>query len=153
MFTVFTLPAYVAKKRHGYRWNRPHNMNQANLLEATTSNLMRPGSSSSPDGNASAMTEELGQSGYAFPDYKLKKVMDDATKTPLVLVACGAFSPVTYLHLRMSEMVADYVRQNTDFEVVGEYLSPVSDAYKKKGLANAKHRFAILRYHSELMVG
>jgi hypothetical protein len=25
----------------------------------------------------------------------------DETKTPLVIVACGSYSPITYLHLRM----------------------------------------------------
>ena len=57
-----------------------------------------------------------------------------------MLVACGSFSPVTYLHLRMFEMARDYVRQNTDFEIVGGYLSPVSDMYKKPGLLSAQHR-------------
>lgn len=64
-------------------------------------------------------------------------------KTPLVLVACGSFSPITYLHLRMFEMASDYVRFNTEFEVMGGYLSPVSDAYKKKGLAPAEHRVSM----------
>jgi nicotinamide mononucleotide adenylyltransferase len=40
----------------------------------------------------------------------------------------------------MFEMAKDYVRQNTDFEIVGGYLSPVSDQYKKPGLLNAHHR-------------
>jgi nicotinamide mononucleotide adenylyltransferase len=40
----------------------------------------------------------------------------------------------------MFEMAKDYVRQNTDFEVVGGYLSPVSDMYKKPGLLSATHR-------------
>ena len=79
---------------------------------------------------------------YVFPEHRLKQVMDDATKTPLLLVACGSFSPITYLHLRMFEMAADYVRFSTDFEIIGGYLSPVSDAYKKAGLASAQHRLA-----------
>ncbi|KAI8840227.1 hypothetical protein BC829DRAFT_426080 [Chytridium lagenaria] len=33
--------------------------------------------------------------------------MMDESKTPLVLVACGSYSPVTYLHLRMFEMAKD----------------------------------------------
>jgi nicotinamide mononucleotide adenylyltransferase len=78
---------------------------------------------------------------YSFPDRKLKKTLDDSSKTPLVLIACGSFSPITYLHLRMFEMVADHAKFNTEFEVVGGYLSPVSDAYKKKGLATAEHRY------------
>ncbi|CAZ84078.1 unnamed protein product [Tuber melanosporum] len=39
-------------------------------------------------------------------------------------------------------MAVDYVRQNMSdtYEVVGGYLSPVSDRYNKAGLANATHR-------------
>lgn len=77
---------------------------------------------------------------YAFPEQRLKKVMDDPEKTPLLLVACGSFSPITYLHLRMFEMASDYVKFSTDFELIGGYLSPVSDAYRKAGLASAEHR-------------
>ncbi|KAG6828533.1 hypothetical protein H0H92_007661 [Tricholoma furcatifolium] len=77
---------------------------------------------------------------YSFPHHRLATVLRDPNKTPLVLVACGSFSPVTYLHLRMFEMAKDYVRQNTNYEIVGGYLSPVSDMYKKPGLLNASHR-------------
>jgi nicotinamide mononucleotide adenylyltransferase len=57
-----------------------------------------------------------------------------------VLIGCGSFSPITYLHLRMFEMARDYCQFNTSFEVIGGYLSPVGDAYKKAGLASAHHR-------------
>jgi hypothetical protein len=77
---------------------------------------------------------------YSFPSHRLSSILRDPQKTPLVLVACGSFSPVTYLHLRMFEMAQDYVRQNTDYEIVGGYLSPVSDMYKKPGLLSATHR-------------
>ncbi|RJE18095.1 nicotinamide mononucleotide [Aspergillus sclerotialis] len=80
---------------------------------------------------------------YTFPELRLKRTMDDPEKTPLLLVACGSFSPITYLHLRMFEMAADYVRFSTDFEMIGGYLSPVSDAYRKAGLASAEHRIAM----------
>ncbi|THH19189.1 hypothetical protein EW146_g1931 [Bondarzewia mesenterica] len=40
----------------------------------------------------------------------------------------------------MFEMAVDYVRQNTDFEIVAGYLSPVSDQYKKPGLLSGAHR-------------
>ena len=79
--------------------------------------------------------------GYTFPADRLKPVMDDPSKTPLLLVACGSFSPITFLHLRMFIMVRDYVKFSTDFEIVGGYLSPVSDAYKKAGLASSEHRY------------
>ena len=77
---------------------------------------------------------------YLFPHSKLRRVLRDKTKTPLLLVACGSFSPPTFLHLRMFEIASDYVRDNTDFEVVGGYMSPVSDAYKKDGLEKADSR-------------
>jgi len=78
--------------------------------------------------------------GYAFPTHRLSRTLRNPEKQPIVLVACGSFSPVTYLHLRMFEMAKDYVRQSTDFEIVGGYLSPVSDQYKKPGLLAASHR-------------
>lgn len=86
---------------------------------------------------------------YNFPDARLKKKMDDPSKTPLLLVGCGSFSPITLLHLRMFAMAGDYVRNNTEFEVVGGYLSPVSDAYKKQGLAPAEHRYSLSRFGAE----
>lgn len=77
---------------------------------------------------------------YEFPTHRLKTVMEDPSKTPLLLVACGSFSPITYLHLRMFEMAADFVKFSTKFELIGGYLSPVSEAYRKAGLASAAHR-------------
>lgn len=77
---------------------------------------------------------------YRFPHAKMRRVLKDKTKTPLILVACGSFSPPTFLHLRMFELAADYVKERTDFEVVGGYFSPVSDAYKKNGLEKADAR-------------
>lgn len=75
-----------------------------------------------------------------FPHHRLRHVQSDPARAPIILVACGSFSPVTNLHLRMFEMAADYCKFHTDFEVMGGYFSPVSDAYKKKGLADATHR-------------
>lgn len=77
---------------------------------------------------------------YNFTAHRLNRTLRNPEKQPVVLVACGSFSPVTYLHLRMFEMAKDYIRQNTDFEIVGGYLSPVSDQYKKPGLLAANYR-------------
>ena len=114
-------------------------------MENTTSNMAESGVSSLNESRAESHTasNSNSSSNYTFPDGKLKKVMHDSSKTPLVLVVFGAFSPLTYLHLRMCEMVNDHVKRETDFEVVGEYLSPVADAYNKKGLASAKHRSVV----------
>ena len=86
---------------------------------------------------------------YRFPSHRLKRQQECHEKTPLVFVACGSFSPITYLHLRMFEMASDYVHFNTEFEVMGGYLSPVSDAYEKKGLAPAEHRINMCRLAAE----
>jgi len=77
---------------------------------------------------------------YSFPHEKLKRRQTQEGKTPLVLVACGSFNPITYLHLRMFEMASDYIHCHTEFEVVGGYLSPVSDAYKKPELVSGHDR-------------
>ncbi|CUS14542.1 unnamed protein product [Tuber aestivum] len=79
-------------------------------------------------------------SEYTFPSHRLRALRDGG-KMPLVLVACGSFSPITHMHLRMFEMAVDHVKQGmSEFEVVGGYLSPVSDRYNKAGLASAAHR-------------
>ncbi len=62
---------------------------------------------------------------YTFPYSKLKRRTTQASADPLVLVACGSFSPVTLLHVEMFQMAAHYVQRNTNFEIVGNYLSPV----------------------------
>lgn len=77
---------------------------------------------------------------YAFPTHRLKKKLESSNKIPLVIVACGSFSPITYLHLRMFEMAMDSINEQTRYEVVGGYFSPVSDYYKKNGLAKSTHR-------------
>ncbi|KAL7418127.1 hypothetical protein BDY24DRAFT_374163 [Mrakia frigida] len=107
------------------------------------------------DGEADAEDQEdldlvpnLGDSGkfldgsgpYRFPKHRLKGAWEDTTKTPLVIVACGSFSPPTYLHLRMFEMAKDQIVEEGAYEILGGYYSPVSDHYKKSGLAPAVHR-------------
>jgi nicotinamide mononucleotide adenylyltransferase len=82
---------------------------------------------------------------YRFPTQRLQLRNVEAGKTPLVLCACGSFSPTTYLHLRMFSLAYDYVKTNTDFVVIGAYLSPVGDAYKKAGLAPAHNRIDMAR--------
>jgi nicotinamide mononucleotide adenylyltransferase len=49
--------------------------------------------------------------------------MAQANKIPLVLVACGSFSPLTVLHMQVLEMTERYVTKSTNLEVVGSYLS------------------------------
>jgi nicotinamide mononucleotide adenylyltransferase len=66
--------------------------------------------------------------------------MRNESKIPLVIVACGSFSPPTYLHLRIFEMAKDQVIESGKYELLGGYYSPVSDYYKKEGLAKATHR-------------
>ncbi|KAH6611148.1 nicotinamide-nucleotide adenylyltransferase 2 [Trichoderma cornu-damae] len=79
--------------------------------------------------------------GYAFPRQNLKRRLTRPDRVPLVLVACGSFSPVTTLHLQMFELAEKYVKQrDPGFEIVGNYMSPCSDAYQKASLAPAHHR-------------
>ncbi|KAK0345222.1 Nicotinamide/nicotinic acid mononucleotide adenylyltransferase 1 [Friedmanniomyces endolithicus] len=89
---------------------------------------------------ADNITGDMTLADYTFPHARLRRRITSPDRTPLVLIACGSFSPITFLHLRMFEMAADYARFNTEFEVVGAYLSCVGDAYKKTGLVKAEHR-------------
>ncbi|KAK8045304.1 nicotinamide/nicotinic acid mononucleotide adenylyltransferase [Apiospora rasikravindrae] len=95
--------------------------------------------SSSAD-SPSSPTTTMSLENYHFPTSRLQTGHIEPGKTPLVLVACGSFSPITFLHLRMFSLAHDYVKSNTNFTVIGTYLSPVGDAYKKVGLAPAHHR-------------
>lgn len=80
------------------------------------------------------------QADYAFPRHRLPTKMRDESKTPLIIVACGSFSPPTYLHLRIFEMAKDQIIESGKYELLAGYYSPVSDYYKKEGLAKATHR-------------
>lgn len=117
-----------------------------NLKNVLPNGRLAPGETPA-DNDTSETLQAKFLPSYALPDGKLKTTIDDSSKTPLLLVACGSFSPITYLHLRMFDMVADHAKFNTDFEVIGGYFSPVSDAYKKKGLASAEHRYAFSKPH------
>ncbi|PWZ01295.1 Nucleotidylyl transferase [Testicularia cyperi] len=77
---------------------------------------------------------------YRFPRHRLPTKMRDESRIPLVIVACGSFSPPTYLHLRIFEMAKDQVNESGKYELMAGYYSPVSDYYKKEGLAKATHR-------------
>ncbi|KAG9245385.1 hypothetical protein BJ878DRAFT_21224 [Calycina marina] len=101
--------------------------------------------------NAAPQTAVMQSStNYSFPQHRLRRTQNDPIKTPLVLVACGSFSPITYLHLRMFEMAADFAKFNTNFEILGGFLSPVGDAYKKAGLATAQHRLRMCELATDL---
>ncbi|XP_006873148.1 PREDICTED: nicotinamide mononucleotide adenylyltransferase 1 [Chrysochloris asiatica] len=66
--------------------------------------------------------------------------MENSEKTEVVLVACGSFNPITNMHLRLFELAKDYMNGTGKYRVVRGIISPVGDAYKKKGLIPAHHR-------------
>jgi hypothetical protein len=63
----------------------------------------------------------------------------------VVLLLCGSFSPITNLHLRMLELARDCLQRHSRFSVVRGIISPVHDAYGKKGLVGGHHRLAMCR--------
>ncbi|XP_006885831.1 PREDICTED: nicotinamide mononucleotide adenylyltransferase 1 [Elephantulus edwardii] len=66
--------------------------------------------------------------------------MEKSEKTEVVLLACGSFNPITNMHLRLFELAKDYLNGTGKYKVVKGIISPVGDAYKKKGLIPAHHR-------------
>jgi nicotinamide mononucleotide adenylyltransferase len=76
--------------------------------------------------------------GYAFPIEKLKE--PHPGKNAVVLVSCGSFNPPTNLHLQLLEGTKDYLEQTQNTDVILGVMSPVHDAYGKKGLLPIHHR-------------
>ncbi|CAL1539673.1 unnamed protein product [Lymnaea stagnalis] len=68
-----------------------------------------------------------------------------ASPTKIVLLGCGSYNPVTNMHLRMFELAKDALNKTGRYQVISGFMSPVSDAYKKKDLVPAKHRCEMLR--------
>ncbi|XP_012890885.1 PREDICTED: nicotinamide/nicotinic acid mononucleotide adenylyltransferase 1 isoform X1 [Dipodomys ordii] len=66
--------------------------------------------------------------------------MDKSEKTDVVLLACGSFNPITNMHLRLFELARDFMNGTGKYRVIKGIISPVGDAYKKKGLIPAHHR-------------
>ncbi|XP_051894965.1 nicotinamide/nicotinic acid mononucleotide adenylyltransferase 1 [Pristis pectinata] len=64
--------------------------------------------------------------------------------TEVVLLACGSFNPITNMHLRMFELARDYLHETGKYTVIKGIISPVGDAYKKKGLVEACHRVTMI---------
>lgn len=65
-------------------------------------------------------------------------------KEYVVIVSAGSFNPPTYMHLRMFELARDSLNSE-GYCVIGAYISPVNDAYKKAGLVSAEHRIHMCR--------
>ncbi|KDO59108.1 hypothetical protein CISIN_1g026289mg [Citrus sinensis] len=74
-----------------------------------------------------------------LPLEKLSLESKTQGKTYVVLVATGSFNPPTFMHLRMFELARDTLNSE-GYCVIGGYMSPVNDAYKKRGLISAEHR-------------
>lgn len=90
-----------------------------------------------------------GVNNYVFPTEKLVTTQIKDELEPLVIVACGSFSPITYLHLRIFEMTLDDISKKKHYQVIGGYFSPVSSKYKKEGLISSQHRVEMCRIACE----
>ncbi|XP_017273091.1 nicotinamide/nicotinic acid mononucleotide adenylyltransferase 1 [Kryptolebias marmoratus] len=75
--------------------------------------------------------------------------MEGQNLTKVVLLACGSFNPITNMHLRMFELARDHLEDTGQYNVVKGIISPVGDAYKKKGLIEARHRVEMTRLATE----
>ncbi|EXB36057.1 Nicotinamide mononucleotide adenylyltransferase 3 [Morus notabilis] len=69
-------------------------------------------------------------------------------KIYVVLVATGSFNPPTFMHLRLFELARDALNSEGLY-VIGGYMSPVNDAYKKRGLISAEHRIRLCQLACE----
>ncbi|XP_040125820.1 nicotinamide/nicotinic acid mononucleotide adenylyltransferase 3 isoform X6 [Ictidomys tridecemlineatus] len=67
------------------------------------------------------------------------------SRIPVVLLACGSFNPITYMHLRLFEVARDHLHQTGMYQVTQGIISPVNDDYGKKDLVASQHRVAMAR--------
>ncbi|KAM6924885.1 nicotinamide/nicotinic acid mononucleotide adenylyltransferase 1-like [Xenentodon cancila] len=75
--------------------------------------------------------------------------MESQNLSKVVLLACGSFNPTTNMHMRMFELARDHLEDAGHYSVVKGIISPVGDAYKKKGLIEACHRVEMARLATE----
>ncbi|XP_078431679.1 nicotinate/nicotinamide mononucleotide adenyltransferase isoform X2 [Wolffia australiana] len=80
---------------------------------------------------------QIDETFYAMEGLSISDKLRDPAH--VVLVSTGSFNPPTYMHLRMFELARDALKAE-GFLVLGGYMSPVNDSYKKKGLVSAEHR-------------
>uniref|UniRef100_A0A6A7G731 Nicotinamide-nucleotide adenylyltransferase n=1 Tax=Hirondellea gigas TaxID=1518452 RepID=A0A6A7G731_9CRUS len=80
----------------------------------------------------------------ALPLNKLQK--PSTGKPPLVLILCGAFSPITNMHLRLFEEARNYLMYDQHrYDVIGGFISPVNNEYPKESLVSGEHRLEMCR--------
>ena len=61
----------------------------------------------------------------------------DPNRTPVVLLACGSYSPPTIMHTRIFETARDFLHIDQaakNIQIVGGFMSPVHALYGKKSL-------------------
>ena len=159
----------------GIRNSSSSSLFKSKLLLACARNVLVRSATS----NYTMASNTPSQADYSFPTSRLVLTQTDPSRTPIVLVACGSFSPIVSFALDSIPMVtanpfrrififacskwrylrnlvlsnmpmlisnsqADFAKFNKEFEVMGGYLSPVGDAYKKAGLVSSTHRFLLI---------
>jgi len=70
-------------------------------------------------------------------------------KRNVVFLGCGSFNPVTIMHLRLFHICRDILKFDLGCNVLGGYISPVSDGYKKDGLISGEHRLKCVQLACE----
>ncbi|CBZ25494.1 conserved hypothetical protein [Leishmania mexicana MHOM/GT/2001/U1103] len=75
---------------------------------------------------------------------------------PVVLAICGSFNPIHNAHLKLYDAAKQSIDGADGHVVLGGFLSPVGDAYRKPGLHSAADRVQIMRkalcHHPDLNV-
>lgn len=99
--------------------------------------------------DGSIFSDTNNKSDAGIPFHKLcassNQLLDiNGNPAPLVvLIACGSYSPITNLHLRIFEQAKNYLmyeNKSNPLDIIGGILSPVHDLYGKKSLIKDFHR-------------
>ena len=80
----------------------------------------------------------------------------NADCTPVVLLACGSYSPPTIMHTRIFETARDFLhidQSERKIQIVGGFMSPVHELYGKKSLCDSAftpHRVELVMPNSSI---
>ncbi|KAI1718950.1 cytidylyltransferase-like domain-containing protein [Ditylenchus destructor] len=74
---------------------------------------------------------------------------ENMSQKQIVLLACGAFNPITRWHIKMFDLGRNALLRKWNCQVVEGVLSPAADAFGKKELASATHRLKMIELATE----
>jgi len=95
--------------------------------------------------------ENMSNQHPLIPIQKISNNIDNprfTSRTKVVLLGCGSFSPIHLMHVEMFEKVKEYLEKEEEMEVVGGWITASHDEYVSRKLGEEwvpiAHRFKMI---------